>query len=124
MSVIIALVRSTIFVCANSVLSQVVPERRGNGKLFGVRETTPPALSEVWKFRPFRFKQFKAPADVDDEIHFAGSVAPKEEATSSARAPFAVPELGENKCFPYCSHGRRLPERLNRSNIQQRAKQA
>jgi hypothetical protein len=32
-------------------------------------------VTEDWKFRPFRFKQFDAAAGVHDEIHFAGAVA-------------------------------------------------
>jgi hypothetical protein len=73
-----------------------------DGKLFDVRETTPPAVTrdlpiratdeiqihrvtEIWELRPFRFKQFRPSAGVHDEIHFAGSISPEEEAASARR---------------------------------------
>ena len=39
--------------------------------------------------------------------HFAGSVAPEEEAACAPSTAFAVPKLGENKCLPDGAHRRR-----------------
>jgi hypothetical protein len=41
-----------------------------------------------------------------DEIYFASSVAPEEDATYVLTASFAFPKLGENKRLPKCAYCR------------------
>ncbi len=57
-------------------------------------------IAGIWQFRPLRFKQFQSSARIHDEVHFAGSGAPEEEAARPPSAAFAVSKLGENERLP------------------------
>jgi hypothetical protein len=72
----------------------------------------------VRQFGPLCFKEFKAFARIHHEIHFAGSIPPKEKTTHTSGAALTVPELGENKRLPYCARGRRLQQSFFRTDIQ------
>jgi hypothetical protein len=141
LSVIVALVRSTLFDCANPVLSQVARESRWRKEsCLEYGKTTPPAVTRDLPITLRTKSRLTVSPRSGSSVHFASNsssrppasatkstsrvlVTPKEEAGRSASAPFAVSKLGENKCFPYCSHGRGLPKRLNGANVQKSAKQ-
>ncbi len=93
------------------------------GKLFGVRETTPPAvtrdlpitlphevkidgIARVREFRPLRFEQFEASAGIHHEIDFAGTVTPEKKAAGSPGPALVVSKLSEDESLPYCAYRR------------------
>ena len=76
----------------------------------------------TWQFRPLRFKQFQAPTRIHHKVHFAGAVAPEEEAASEPSAAFPITKLGKKGRLPDCAYRWRLPKRFLGPNIQQSAK--
>jgi hypothetical protein len=87
----------------------------GNGKLFGVRETTPPAATRDlpitlrtksrWIASPRSGSSAASPqtvpgvsAGIHNEVPFSGSVAPDEQAARPRGTAFAVRKLGEDEC--------------------------